>query len=97
MQSKINLISETAKIVGLKIHIHKIKTYLIYDKGDMESFCYLDSIIVKSGGSSADAARRINNAFAKNNSFGIFISNVKFILPFSSLFRLFVKKCLRRI
>ena len=79
MQSKLNLLSEVAKIAELKINIRKTKpikinanaegNFLIYGKeiDDMKSF-YLDSIIDISGGSLADVTSRISkvrNAFAQ--------------------------------
>ena len=82
MQSKLNLIRETAVIAGLKINICKPnilrlnanaeRKFLIYAKeiDDVESSCELGSIIDKSGGSLADVASCINkarNAFAQFN------------------------------
>ena len=79
MQSKLNLISEIAKIAGLKINTRKTNTlrlnanaerkFLMYGKEihDVVSFCCLDNIIDKSDGLLADIASDINkerNAFA---------------------------------
>ena len=73
MQSKLNVVSESAKIAILEIDIHKIKTlnanaeekFLLYGKkiDDVVSFCYLDSVIRKFGASLANVANcRINKA-----------------------------------
>lgn len=74
LQQKINNISLNAAKVGLKINIRKTKSmrlntnneqpFKLLDKplDDVESFCYLGSIIDKSGGSSADILNRIIKA-----------------------------------
>lgn len=79
MQSKLSLVQETASYVGLKINIGKTKTMRININNeqrlfvqnqpldDVELFCYLGSILDKSGGSKADISSRINKA---RQSFG---------------------------
>lgn len=79
MQSKLSLVQETASHAGLKINIGKTKTMRInvnnvqllsvqnQSLDEVESFCYLGSLLDKSGGSKADISSRINKA---RQSFG---------------------------
>lgn len=74
MQSKLSLVQEIASYAGLKINIGKTKVMrinvnneqILYVNGqalaEVESFCYLGSILDKSGGSKADISSRINKA-----------------------------------
>lgn len=110
MQDKINLLKQLAAQVGLKINVAKTKAMRIHttctnkltignqEIEEVDKFCYLGSIISKTGGTMEDILQRINKArcaFSKLNNvwrcpqisrltkIRIFNTNVKSVLLYA--------------